>query len=217
MPRVRLKIEVPRDALTEFSLNHPNDELRIFASRQTENGLTVLVEVNTGDATELFGLLEDASEIKTYEVLRSNEHGVLVQIEATEHPSRAAARAVGMLPQYPMILRNGWQTIETITSWDRLSQLKAEFEQADVAFEVLSVNQSVEMTGLLTDRQLQVMTEAITRGYYNSPRECSLTDLADALDVNPSAVSGILHRAEEKIIKAFAAETKQINDFDLPD
>lgn len=217
MPRVRLKIEVPRDALTEFSLNHPNDELRIFASRQTENGLTVLVEVNTGDATELFGLLEDASEIKTYEVLRSNEHGVLVQIEATEHPSRAAARAVGMLPQYPMILRNGWQTIETITSWDRLSQLKAEFEQADVAFEVLSVNQSVEMTGLLTDRQLQVMTEAITRGYYNSPRECSLTDLADALDVNPSAVSGILHRAEEKIIKAFAAETKQITDFDLPD
>lgn len=217
MPRVRLKIEVPRDALTEFSLNHPNDELRIFASRQTENGLTVLVEVNTGDATELFGLLEDASEIKTYEVLRSNEHGVLVQIEATEHPSRAAARAVGMLPQYPMILRNGWQTIETITSWDRLSQLKAEFEQADVAFEVLSVNQSVEMTGLLTDRQLQVMTEAITRGYYNSPRECSLTDLADALDVNPSAVSGILHRAEEKIIKAFAAETKQIHDFDFSD
>lgn len=217
MPRVRLKIEVPRDALTEFSLNHPNDELRIFASRQTENGLTVLVEVNTSDAKELFGLLEDASEINTYEVLRSNEHGVLVQIEATEHPSRAAARAVGMLPQYPMILRNGWQIIETITSWDRLSQLKAEFEQADVAFEVLSVNQSVEMTGLLTDRQLQVITEAITRGYYNSPRECSLTDLADALDVNPSAVSGILHRAEEKIIKAFAAETRQINDFNLPD
>ncbi|UPM44626.1 helix-turn-helix domain-containing protein [Halocatena salina] len=74
-------------------------------------------------------------------------------------------------------MRDGWQTIETITSWERLSQLKAEFEQADVAFEVLLVTRSVEMTDLLTDRQWEVLTEAITRGYYDSPRECSLTDL----------------------------------------
>jgi predicted DNA binding protein len=92
-----------------------------------------------------------------------------------------------------MILRNGWQTIETITSWERLSQLKDEFEEADVSFEVLSVTQPVEVTDLLTDRQWEVLTEAITRGYYDSPRGCSLTDLAAALDVNPSAVSGVLH------------------------
>lgn len=211
MPRVWLKIELPRDSLVEFSIDHPDDEFRMLASHRIEDALRVVVDAETPDSEDLRRTLDEATEVRSYEVLRTDQDGMLFQLEATEHAPRVAARTAGMLPQYPMILRNGWQTIETITSWDRLSQLKAEFEQADVSFEVLSVTQSVEMTDLLTDRQWEVITEAITRGYYDSPRGCSLTDLADALDVNPSAVSGVLHRAEEQIIKAFVAETKHID------
>jgi predicted DNA binding protein len=216
MPRVWLKIKLPRDSLVEFSIDHPDDEFRMLASHRMEDGLRVVVDAETSDSEDLCRTLDEAPEMRSYEVLRTDQDGMLLQLEASEHAPRVAARTAGMLPQYPMILRNGWQTIETITSWDRLSQLKAEFEQADVAFKVLSVTQSVEMTDLLTDRQWEVLTEAITRGYYDSPRDCSLTDLADALDVNPSAVSGVLHRAEEQIIKAFAAKSKQVDGFNPP-
>lgn len=217
MPRVWLRIELPRDSLVKYSLDHPDDEFRMLASHRTEDSLRVVVDAETPDPKTLIQVLDTAPEVRSYEVLQTNQQGVLLQIETAEHEPRVAARTTGMLPQYPMVLRNGWQTIETVTSWERLSNLKAEFEERDVSFEILSISQSVEVTDLLTARQWEVLTEAITRGYYDTPRGCSLTELADALEVNPSAVSGVLHRAEEQIIKSFAAEAKQIDSLNSLD
>lgn len=217
MPRVRMKVKLPRDSLVAFSLDHPDDAFRMLSTHRTTAGLRVVIDAETSDSKALIQVLDDAPEVHSYEVLSTDHQGVLLQVETEEHTPRIAARTAGMLPQYPMILRNGWQTIETITSWERLSQLRTEFEQADVSFEILSITQSIEMADLLTDRQWEVVIEAITRGYYDNPRGCSLTELADALDVNPSAVSGVVHRAEEQIIKAFVTEAKQINDLDALD
>jgi predicted DNA binding protein len=217
MPRVWLKIKLPRDSLVEFSTDHPDDEFRMLTSHRVENGLRVITEADTPDSGAFIQVFDEASEVRSYEVLRDDQQGVLVQFETSEHATRVAARTAGILPQYPMILRNGWQTIETITSWERLSRLNTAFEDAGIPFEVLSVTQPVEVTNLLTDRQWEVITEAITRGYYDTPRRCSLTDLAGVLDVNPSAVSGVLHRAEEQIIKAFVADTKQIDTLNQTD
>lgn len=214
MPRVWLKVKLPRDSLVRFSIDHPDDEFRILTSHRATDSLQVVVDAETSNSGALVQALEEAPEVRSCEVLRTDQRGVLFQIETSEHAPRYAARTAGMLPQYPMILRNGWQTIETIVSWERLSQLKAEFERADVSFELISITQPVEVTDLLTDRQWEVLTEAIARGYYDSPRGCSLTELATGLDVNPSAVSGVLHRAEEQVIKAFVAEAGQIDGLD---
>ncbi|UPM44485.1 helix-turn-helix domain-containing protein [Halocatena salina] len=59
---------------------------------------------------------------------------------------------------------------------------------------------------LLTDRQRRFMIKAVQRGYYDSPRECSLTDLAVTLTVSKSTASRVLHNAEETVIKEFFAE-----------
>lgn len=212
MPSVRLKIELPRDSLVSFSIEHPNDKFRMLTAHRTEESLRVVVDAKTSDSAALLRALDEAPEVRTYEVLRDDRQGVLFQLEASEHAPRAAARAAGMLPQYPMVLRDGWLTVETIISWDRLSRLKSEFERTDVSFEMLSITQSVEVTDLLTDRQWDVLIEAIERGYYDTPRGCSLTDLATELDVNPSAVSGVLHRAEERMVKAFVADVNRVDD-----
>lgn len=214
MPRVRMKVQLPRDSLVAFSVDHPEASFRMLNSHRTADGLRVVVDADTAETATLIETLDDAPEIRSYEMLHTDQQGVLFQIETEEHTPRVAARSAGMLPQYPMTLRNGWQTIETITSWERLSQLNEEFERADISFEILSISQSVEIADLLTDRQWDVIVKAITRGYYDSPRGCTLTELADELDVNPSAVSGVLHRAEERIIKAFVTDAKQINDLE---
>lgn len=49
-------------------------------------------------------------------------------------------------------------------------------------------------------------SEPLDKGYYDTPRQCSLTDLADTLDVSKSTASIVLHNAEETIIKEFFAE-----------
>ncbi|WP_154020075.1 helix-turn-helix domain-containing protein [Halococcus sediminicola] len=143
----------------------------------------------------------------TYDVLHTGEQSVLLQYEMPVIPPPIhAVLASGNLVQFPLTLRDGWITFDLTTSHERLSRLKAEFEDAGFTYEVVSVTQSTQPTDLLTDRQRRFMIEALQRGYYDSPRECSLTDLAAGLDVGKSTVSRVLHNAEEKIIKKFFAE-----------
>jgi predicted DNA binding protein len=64
----------------------------------------------------------------------------------------------------------------------------------------------VETPELLTDQQRRLLVTAVEEGYYDTPRECTLTELAEAVDLAKSTASVTLHRAEERVIKEFAAE-----------
>jgi len=57
---------------------------------------------------------------------------------------------------------------------------------------------------VLTDRQREVLLAARELGYYATPREATLTEVAAALDVSKSACSDVLHRAEGNLVDWFA-------------
>lgn len=58
----------------------------------------------------------------------------------------------------------------------------------------------------LTDKQREVVEEAVSRGYYATPRKASLSDLAEDLNVTRSALSQRLNAVEAKLIKTLATE-----------
>ncbi|NHN49191.1 bacterio-opsin activator [Halostella sp. JP-L12] len=59
---------------------------------------------------------------------------------------------------------------------------------------------------VLTPKQREVLSLAIESGYYDRPRGASLDDLADELDVTPSAVSQRLNAIERKLVCERARE-----------
>lgn len=185
-------------------MDRPDDEFRILATRPTATGLRVVLEAQTSDSAAIIRHLDEAPWLPAYEVLHADEQTMLIEYSLQSLPSLYhAILSSGHLLQFPLALRNGWLISDLITSHEQLSQLKDAFEAEGVPYEIVSVKQSTEPTSLLTDRQRQFITEAVERGYYDAPRQCTLTELAGALDVNKSAASGILHRAEGRIIKTF--------------
>jgi predicted DNA binding protein len=54
----------------------------------------------------------------------------------------------------------------------------------------------------VTDRQLEAAAAAVDVGYYAVPREGSLSDVADVLDVAESTASNLLQRAESRVMHA---------------
>lgn len=54
--------------------------------------------------------------------------------------------------------------------------------------------------------QRRVLEAAIERGSYDTPRECTLTELAEQLGMAKSPVPEPLHRGEEQVIKEFVGE-----------
>lgn len=203
MPCARVTFELPGGP-GAISRAYPDDEFRILATRPTASGLRVVLEGRTSDTDEIFRHLDETGWLPTYDVLHRDEQTLLVEYALGSLPSLYhAILDSGHLLQFPLNLRDGWLISDMLTSHERLSKLKDAFEAEGVHYEIGSVRQSSEPIGLLTDRQRWVVTEAIARGYYGTPRRCSLTELADELDISKSGASGILHRAEGRIIKHF--------------
>ncbi|MFW5920182.1 MAG: helix-turn-helix domain-containing protein [Halanaeroarchaeum sp.] len=63
---------------------------------------------------------------------------------------------------------------------------------------------------LLTEKQQEALVLAVERGYYEQPREATLEDLAEDLDVGKSAVSHRLKAAEAKIIRNHMPRTNDL-------
>lgn len=55
---------------------------------------------------------------------------------------------------------------------------------------------------ILTDKQREALTLALEEGYYDRPRDASLTELASRLDISKSAVSQRIRGAERKLIES---------------
>lgn len=198
-----MKVEAS-GGLSELSKAHPDATFRILTSLSTDVGHMTLVEVEDLDSKTVANFLEGDQDVLTYDVLHTDDRKAVIQfLQDSEPAAGQAGRESDNPPPYPLVLRNGWIHAESITTHDRLSAFREQLEAVGVKYELLSVTQSQDPTELLTERQREFVTEALERGYYDSPRRCSLTDIADTLGVNKATASGILHRAEGAIIKEF--------------
>lgn len=203
MPKVRMKVEAS-GSLAELSKAHPDATFRILTSLSTDAGHMTLVEVEALDSATVSGFLDDDPDVLRYEVLHTDDRTAVIQfLQDSEPDAGQAGRESGNPPPYPLVVRDGWVHAESTTTHDRLSTFRERLDEVGVKYELLSVTQSQNPTELLTERQREFVTAAVERGYYDSPRRCSLTDLADVLSVNKATASGILHRAEGAIIKEF--------------
>ncbi|WP_436926992.1 helix-turn-helix domain-containing protein [Halosimplex amylolyticum] len=68
-------------------------------------------------------------------------------------------------------------------------------------------NGGYDTDGMLSTEEREAVASAVEAGYYGTPRETTVADLAEELDTPHSTVQYRLQRAEEKVMTRFAAET----------
>ncbi|WP_459192211.1 helix-turn-helix domain-containing protein [Halosimplex sp. J119] len=68
-------------------------------------------------------------------------------------------------------------------------------------------NGGFDTGGLLTTEERETVAAAAEAGYYGTPRDATVADLAERLDTPHSTVQYRLQRAEEKVMTKFATET----------
>lgn len=58
----------------------------------------------------------------------------------------------------------------------------------------------------LTEKQREAIELAVESGYYDQPRETTVSELADICDISQSAMSQRLHTAERKLLQAIVSK-----------
>jgi HTH DNA binding domain len=202
MPRAKLNVTLPDGLwIARLSREHPEVRFLVLAALPADGTGIGLVELRGPDLQAVVGTMAEAAAVTSLESLRSADEKEIVRFETDEPLLLFAIQRSAIPLEPPVEIRDGVASLEVTAPRERLSTLGIQLEGFGMSFDVEYITQSIDTDDLLTDRQRRLVSAAIERGYYNTPRECSLSELAEAVGIAKSTASETLHRAEGAIIK----------------
>lgn len=192
--------------LAELSTGFPTDEFRLLATQLRDEGAFVTLEVRTTDGCTIIREFETTPEVANVEILHVDSEVALLQFLTESSKAYDPLYESGCISIYPTILQNGRFRVHIVAGHDSLSDYLAELAASEIPYQVLSLSHSHEADTILTERQRQLIDTALEEGFYDDPKACTLTELADALGIDKSAASRLRHRAESRLVTHFATE-----------
>lgn len=206
MPLAKIDVTIPENLwIAKLSSSYPEISLRVVSTQYDDGVATGLIEIRGGDVVQIITQANEETDISGFDLLWKNEDKTIVQIETENALLLRPVSRVGVPLKTPFMISNGVASWEILTSHSKLSALSDELDRTGMAYDVESVQDFSDEQDdvVLTDRQQEVLLTAFESGYYDTPRESSLTKVAESLDVTKSTCSDILHRAEGKIIEQY--------------
>lgn len=203
MPRVRLTLTLPGDTpFGRVTRAHPAARLRVRSALATATSAAWLVEADAPDLPGVVAALSDDPGVEHVDVLAREDGVATCLLAAAPGPLRAAA-AAGTPPTYPFTVADGAAEWEVLATDEALSELASRLDAAGYDVTVSSAAPAVEPVDPLTARQRRLVRAAVDRGYYHTPRECTLGELAEAVDLAKSTCSETLRRAERTLLESY--------------
>ncbi|WP_265109877.1 helix-turn-helix domain-containing protein [Halosolutus halophilus] len=209
MPRAKLIVRIPESLwIHEVSTAHPDVTFRVTSVLPGPDVAIGVIELSASNPVPILAAIEDRDDVRDLELLWTHDETALLQVETSDPSLLAPMQRAGVPIETPFEVEDGVVTWELTTSSDRLSALGSSLDEHDVGYRIKYVHDvdAGRAEQLLTDRQLEVFLTALDSGYYEVPREATLTDVASTLDVSKSTCSDVLHRAEGTIAHWFAEE-----------
>lgn len=204
MPRAKLIITVPEQVwIGNVSRTYPDAQFRVLAALPDDGRGFGLLEVSSPDLDAITGDIDGFETVSALSILSVHDQTALMQFETTTPVLLFPLQRAGIPLEMPFTIQDGEAVWELTASHEDLSTLGEQFDALGIEFRVAYFHQSHDEDRVLTDNQQELIETAVDLGYYDTPRECTLTELAEHLGLAKSSVSETLHRAEERIVKSF--------------
>lgn len=205
MTQARLTVTLPEHIwIGDVSRKHPDAVFKIMTAVPDSGAAFALLKLQTPEPDALIESIDTHEEITELSVIQQTEQEVTIQVETVSPPLlHLSAQASGMPIEFPVEIADGRATVDVTGSHERLSELASQLRNFDLDFNIEYIQERLHTTQLLSETQQELVLKAVELGYYDTPRDCSLTDVAEAAGIAKSTCSETLHRAEETMIKHF--------------
>lgn len=186
------------------------DRERLLQGNTTGERNTLLFHVE-GDRQAYASALEETDAIVDYDIvaLRDGFYAYLQEVPRDPDEALYAAFSLDSLVVVPPVVFRSDRTMRTTVLGDHdqlRSMLTALPEGMSVDIERVGTyrdDPAVELTG----RQRDVLAAALDAGYYEVPREGSLSAVAERLSLAESTVSAHLRKAEARLVERALGKT----------
>jgi predicted DNA binding protein len=217
MPYAKLTIDLPEVIwIGEVSREFPSTTFRVLSAVPSGETGFGLLEIESDSLPAVLAAVESREGITSLRVMQRSEDTAVTQFETDEPLLLLSIRESGAPLELPLTIRDGQALVELTASRDRLSEFGDQLETFGMSYTLNQVYDAVEQSDLLTDQQRDLLVTAVELGYYDTPRECTLTELADEMGLAKSTASVTLHRAEEAVVKEFVTGQLEMPLDDAP-
>lgn len=209
MTVAEIVITLPEEVwLSSVTAAHPTASFRVVSVQRSGETGTALLEVRAEEILPILSAVSDRQSVTEVELLWKREDEALVQLETVDPTLLTMVSDAGVPLKTPFHVADGRVTWEVTTTRRKLSELDDRLRAMGIEHEVKTVRPggTHERPSLTTERQEEVLEAAFEAGYYDTPREATLTEVADAVGVSKATCSEILHRAEGKIVESYLDE-----------
>jgi len=115
-----------------------------------------------------------------------------------------------------VVTPDGWYEKKLFESYSTFNGFTERCEEYGISVELISISQNPPSPGEsaqygLTDRQHEALTLAISRGYFESPRQTSTEALAEEMGISQPSMSSLLRRGERQLLTATLGSQPQLN------
>lgn len=206
MPEAKISAEIPGSMwVHDVSKEYPDTVFRVISAIPGDDFGVGVVEINGDAHGDVVEAISRHGTVSDVEVLWEDdeEEKTLAQVRTGNHLILLEASRSGVPLETPFEIQDGVGEWVLRASHDSLSELGSLFDSMGMRYTIEYVRDFEEDDGLLTDKQRDVVETADELGYYDTPREASLSEVADELGVAKSTCSEMLHRAEGKIVNSF--------------
>jgi predicted DNA binding protein len=216
MPQARLRVELPDGPwIADVSREFPDAVFEVLTALPEEGRGLGLLRFRSDAVEAVLEAIEAHETIEELSVIQQTEQAATIQIVTTRPMILLAAKRSGIPIEMPVEIQEGTATVDVSAAHDRLSELGEQFSSMGIDFEIEYIQQRLHPDQLLTDRQRELLKLAVSEGYYDTPRRCTLTDLAEEIGLAKSTCSETLHRAEEVVMKTFVEELLPGSELDF--
>ena len=213
MAQITLAITMPEEVwIQQISTKYPDVTFRVLAAVPGAESGFALVRITGPDVPAVLEEMDEHPQLAELSLTQVSENEATVHFENMAPLLLFSSRNSGTPIEPPFEIVDGVATIDVTGSRTRVSELANQLSEFGLEYQVEHVRERLHKSQLLSERQCELVVAAVEQGYYDTPRQCSLTELAEHLGIAKSTCSETLHRAEEAIVKRFIEELPTHDD-----
>ncbi|MFB6075485.1 MAG: helix-turn-helix domain-containing protein [Haloarculaceae archaeon] len=210
MPYAKITIAIPESVwISELSRSYPDTAFQVLAATANTATGVARIEIVGEDPASVCEEMRQYDSVTDLTVFEREDDMYRIQVETTVPLLLTSLQDSGVPLEMPFGVQDGEMALEVTVPQQTLSELATTLDRFGIRYTVERIRQEVESESLLTERQHWLLDEAIDRGYYDTPRRTTLVDLADELGISKSTCSGILHRAEGRVLKEYRRSDRE--------
>ncbi|WP_227739009.1 helix-turn-helix domain-containing protein [Halorientalis pallida] len=195
---------LPEDIwVAEVSTSFPDATFRLLTGVPKGDRAIELGEILADDPELAAAALRDHPDIVAYDRLLVDDQRAITQYEAEEQRLYQFLWESSLPPEFPLDVENGAMEFDLTATQAQFEAFGEVLDATGLQYELLTVVHTDDEESLLTERQRECLTVAQRRGYFDVPRDCTLAELADVLDVDKSTASETIRRGTARVLEQF--------------